>query len=292
MFLAAGVALLFLAGLVAFFNGVWTPVVAPTTSWPASAAIVTAYVSSREKAQRALLMRLFSSFVSKDVAEDLWRHREHFLDSGRPKPQRLTATALFTDLKGFTTVSEKSEPKELMDWLNEYMEAMAALVAANGGIVNKYIGDAIMAVFGVPIPRENQAQMKQDAVNAVKCAVAMRRELEILNRRWRAQGKPTARMRVGIYTGPLVAGSVGGAERLEYTVIGDTVNTASRLESFDKMLAADSDCRILIGEATRNLIGNMFEVEKVGEVSLKGKKEKITVYLVPDGQGKRESGPA
>lgn len=292
MFLAAGVALLFLAGLAAFFNGVWTPMVAPATSWPASAAIVTAYVSSREKSQRALLMRLFSSFVSKDVAEDLWRHREHFLDSGRPKPQRLTATALFTDLKGFTTVSEKSEPKELMDWLNEYMEAMAALVADNGGIVNKYIGDAIMAVFGVPIPRESQAQMERDAVNAVKCAVAMRRELERLNKRWRAQGRPVAKMRVGIYTGPLVAGSVGGAERLEYTVIGDTVNTASRLESFDKDLAADSDCRILIGEATRNLIGNMFKVEKVGEVSLKGKKEKVTVYLVPDGQGKRENGPA
>jgi adenylate cyclase len=161
---------------------------------------------------------------------------------------------------------------------------MAQHVMNHGGVIDKYIGDSIMAILGVPLPRQTDAEISQDAANAVNSALAMERSLKQLNSDWREQHLPTIAMRMGIFTGPLVAGSLGSAQRLEYTVIGDTVNTASRLESFDKDLFAldglNSPCRIIIGEATLHRLGHHFETQQLGEVSLKGKDQKITVYGV------------
>jgi adenylate cyclase len=266
-----------------FLKGWWLPLVPPALAWFITAVAITAYLSYQETVERAALMQLFSRHVSKEVAEGIWRDREQFLDGQRPRPQQLVATVLFTDLVGFTSVSEKLPPEKLMDWLNECMEPMAREVSAHGGVVEQYTGDAIVAIFGVPIARKNEEEISQDAINAVSCALAMETVLRDLNRRWLEQNRPTTAMRMGIYTGPMVAGSLGGADRLEYVVIGDTVNIASRLESFDKDLFARSlasPCRILIGEATLSRLGQRFLTEKVGQVSLKGKEEKIHVYRV------------
>ena len=137
-----------------------------------------------------------------------------------------------------------------------------------------------MAVFGIPVARDNEGQIGLDAVNAVECALAMRETLDGLNRNWLAQGRPTTKMRVGIHTGTLVVGCLGGAERLEYTVIGDTVNTASRLESFDKTVDADSTCRILVSEETRRYLEGRIMTERLATFPLKGKKEPVTLYRV------------
>jgi adenylate cyclase len=218
------------------------------------------------------------------VAEIIWQQRAQLLDGGRLRSENLTATVLFTDLMGFTTVAETRDPQAVMDWLNAYMEAMAQQVIDHGGVIDKYIGDSIMALFGVPLARKTEAEISQDAVNAVNCALAMERTLKQLNSRWREQQLPTIGMRIGIFTGPLVAGSLGSVHRLEYTVIGDTVNIASRLEGFDKDLFAPdgtgSLCRIIIGEATLHRLGHQFETQRIGEASLKGKNQKITVYSV------------
>ncbi len=278
-----GLLILGFAGYFALVSGWWIPVVSPGMAWFVSAAVVTAYMSNQEKRQRAHLMQLFSKHVSQEVAESIWQQRDQFLDGGRLRSQRLIATVFFTDLVGFTSVSEKLNPQALMEWLNEYMEVMAQQVMDHGGVINKYTGDSIMAVFGVPLPRKADAEISLDAVNAVNCALAMERTLIQLNSRWREQDLPTIGMRIGIFTGPLVAGSLGSAQRLEYTVIGDTVNTASRLESFGKDLFgpdAHSPCRILIGEATFRHLGHQFQAQEVGEVSLKGKDEKIAIYRV------------
>jgi adenylate cyclase len=236
-------------------------------------------------------MRLFAQSVSPAVAATLWQHREQFLAGSRPHPQRLTATVLFTDLEGFTSVSECLGEQALMDWLETYLEVMSQQVMAHGGVIDKYMGDVIMALFGVPIPHTSTAEISQDAVQAVQCALAMRRELIQLNRCWQAQQQPTIRMRVGIYTGPLVAGTVGSAERLEYTVYGDTVNTAARLESYEKETfaaeAIDSPCRILIGATTLHYVGQQFQTHYVGEVHLKGKAQTTTVYRVLGEQHER-----
>ena len=210
-----GLAGLGLIAFLAFLNGWWIPLVPAAAAWLATAAVVTAYVSYRETAQRAALMRLFSSSVSPEVAETIWQQRDQFLDGGRPRSEALTATALFTDLAGFTSVSEKLGPEALMDWLNEYMGAMAGHVSQHGGVIRQYAGDSIVAIFGVPVARRTEAEIARDAVNAVACALAMETTLRELNRRWAAQRRPTTSMRVGVSTGAAVAGTIGSAERSE-----------------------------------------------------------------------------
>jgi adenylate cyclase len=241
-------------------------------------------MSYKEKVERSFLMQLFSKHVSKDVAEAIWQQRDTIMDNGKPLSQKLVATVLFTDLKGFTTISEKLEPQGLMDWLNEYMEAMSLIVISHGGVINKYIGDAIMGIFGVPFARASASAIGKDAINAVDCALAMGKELERLNELWSVRNLPTTKMRIGIFTGTLVAGCIGSSERMEYTVIGDAVNVSSRLESYQgdngDPEADRRAYRILIGEETFKHLGGNYNTQEIGEVSLKGKDKKITVYSV------------
>jgi adenylate cyclase len=283
-----GFSLLGLAGIawMAFALGWWIPLMAPAAAYVPGAALVTSYVSFRERKQRGQLMQLFSRQVSPDIAQALWEQRDEFLAGQRPRPQKLTATVLFTDLEGFSTTSEKLDPALLMDWLNEYMEGMATTIMSHQGVIEKYIGDAIMAVFGVPLARASHDEIRQDARNAVRCALAMGARMDELNTRWKERGLPLSGMRVGIHTGPLVAGSLGSAERQEYTVIGDSVNTASRLESFNKdwvdpeLPGNASRCRILISEATRLLLTDEFQTRRVGIMNLKNKSEPVMIYCV------------
>ncbi len=284
LLVGGGLAALGVGDFLAFSRGWWIPLVPPALTWLVSAAVVTAYTSYQETLQRAALMKLFSRHVSKEVAEAMWRQRDQFADGRRPRPQGLVATALFTDLTGYTTVSEKLRPEALMEWLNEYMDAMSGPVSTHGGVIRQYAGDSVVAIFGVPVARRNEAEIAQDAVNAVNCALAMETALRELNRRWRSEHRPTTGMRVGIFTGPVVAGTLGSAERSEYVVVGDTVNTASRLESFDKSLFAPdpdvSPSRILVGETTQRYLGDQFETERVGDFSLKGKEHTVGIYRV------------
>jgi class 3 adenylate cyclase len=244
----------------------------------------TAIEQSREKGQKAVLMQLFSKHVSPQVAESLWEQREHFLEGGRPKSQSMFITAMFTDLQGFSTLSEKQTPEVLMGWLNTYLEMMTTTVMDHGGVVDDFFGDGVKINFGVPIPRETEEEIRQDAINAVNCALAMERKMVELNHIMTERGQQPLRMRIGIYSGPVVAGSLGSADRMKYTTLGDTVNTAARLESFDKDLVipdiSDSPCRILIGESTFRLVKEQYDLDKVGELNLKGKAEKIGAYRV------------
>ncbi|GAB4355149.1 MAG: adenylate/guanylate cyclase domain-containing protein [Methylohalobius crimeensis] len=276
----SGWTLLFTFCYLAFQQAWWIPLIPPVLGWTIALSSMTAYLSGRERMERIVLMGMFSRYVPPNIAQDLWQQREEFLQGGRPRPQRLTGTVLFTDLKGFTSVSEKSDPQELMDWLNIYMESMVKIVMDHQGVVDKFIGDAVMAVFGVPLARTRDDEIGRDALRAVQCAVAMGRKLEALNRDWRQQGLPSIGMRIGIHTGPMVAGSLGSRDRLEYTVIGDTVNTAARLESFNKNFFPECGWRILVGESTWGYVAHHFETEPVGAVSLKGKDKKITIYRV------------
>lgn len=282
-----GLLILFLSAYLAFLSGWWIPLVPPAISWSISAGVVTAYMSNREKRQRVLLMQLFSRHVSAEIAEVIWRQRDQFLNGGRPCSQKLMATVLFSDLKGFTSVAEKMDPEDLIDWLNTYIESMAQLVMGYAGVIDDYAGDGIKANFGVPISRTNDVEIRKDAVNAVNCALAMEKEMNKLNAFWKEKQLPSVGMRIGIFTGPVVAGPLGSSQRLKYTTVGDTVNIASRLESFDKESAEGMPCRILIGESTLLCLDSQFKTQKCGEVSLKGKDEKITVYRVLDQESEK-----
>jgi adenylate cyclase len=218
------------------------------------------------------------------LAEFLWQEREQFASGGRPRPQRLSATIFFADVMNFTTVSEKLDPQTLMDWFYAFMETITPLVSDHRGVILRFLGDSIMAAFGPPIPRASQAEIRQDAVNAVSCALATQERLVALNRRYEERGMPLISMRIGILSGTVTGGSIGTAKRFEYNVHGDTVNTASRLESFDKE-AFDpayfsAPCRILIGQPTLALIGDEFDTEFVGEYRLKGKTHALRIHRV------------
>ncbi|HEV7401406.1 MAG TPA: adenylate/guanylate cyclase domain-containing protein [Chthoniobacteraceae bacterium] len=274
---------LVVAAWLAFGHGTWLLVAAPAIGCFVAATFVASFIAYLERSERDTMQNIFARHVSSDVVDTLWEARDQFLEGGRLKPQRLTCTVMFTDLKGFSTISEGMEPAELMNWMNEYMDAVARHVDLHDGVVNSYIGDAIMALFGAPVAHTLEEEIDRDAVNAVKCALAMRGEMEKLNQGWTARGMPNVAMRIGIYTGPLVAGSLGSADRLMFTVLGDTTNTAARLEGAGKDLAVNEYtklCTILIGEATLQRLGDQFVTEYVGPMSLKGKANQIIVHSV------------
>jgi len=281
---AGGLCIIGVTVVVAFVQGWWIPLVPPSMAWFLSVSVVTASVLGLERKERALLMHLFSKHVSGEVAEAVWRQRDQFLQNGRPRPQQLVATVFFSDFKGYTAASEKMTPEALMDWVNAYLDVMAGLVIKHGGVIDDYAGDAIKANFGVPLPRNSEEEIAQDAVKAVTCALAMEQEMHRLNIRHEQEGLATIGMRIGIHTGPVVAGSVGTSERLKYTTVGDAVNTAARLESLDRDIVQEMPgrrlCRILIDESTKRYLGDRFVLDRIGEVSVKGKEQPLVVYRV------------
>ena len=230
-------------------------------------------------------MKLFSQHASPEIAEEMWAQRDVFLQGGRPAARELMVTAFFTDLRNYSTISEKMSPTELIAWVNECQGALAQHVIKNHGHINCYMGDGMMAVFGVPFPHTTEAEIQRDAINAVTCALGMAGEIRKMNARWKAEGKPLAGLRVGIYTGKAMTGVLGVENKLAYSIIGDTVNTASRLESVDKegaMTSGQRECRILIGALTYHYICDHFPARHVGSVNLKGKAETTEVYNVLD----------
>ena len=227
-----------------------------------------------------MLMQLFSRYVSPEVADTIWSQRNVFLDGGRPKPQKMTVTVLFSDIKGFTSISETLEPDALVEWLNTYMEEMTKIAMVHGGVVDDYAGDGIKINFGVPLPRNSQTEINQDAVNAVKCAISMKDALVRLNQKWKKENQPQAATRIGIFTGPVIAAALGSTKRLKYTTIGDIVNIAARLESYECQLADENLCRILIGDTTRKCLGGQFTAKSIGCAKLKGKQKQVNVYCI------------
>jgi adenylate cyclase len=188
-------------------------------------------------------------------------------------------TVFFSDIRGFTTLSEKTTPKELVRILNRYFTAMSEEILKNAGVLDKYIGDAIMAFWGAPVDDPGQAD------NALKAALGMLAKLKELNEELRASGDPEINIGIGIYTGPAVVGNMGSEQRFDYTVMGDTVNVASRLEGLNK----EYQTRLIIGESTKNKITlRLAQGEKdykfrfLGSVAVKGRKEPLNIYTLED----------
>jgi adenylate cyclase len=287
----AGCVLIYAFGLGLSASGVWVPTVAPAFAWTFAGGLSVGDRARREAREQRQLMALFRRFSSRRVADALWRQRDEFMDGSRPRPQRVTITALLSDLKGYTAAAEKMEPVELMAWIDSYMDAMTRVIEAHEGHVDDYVGDGIKANFGVPVPSETEAEIAEDARRAVRCALEMGRTLERLNAEWSARGWPAGRQRIGLFTGEAVVGAIGSEQRTKYTSVGDTINTAARLEGigggefdFDR---EDALQRILIGERTRGLVGDGFEVEDLGAHAVKGKREPLRIYRVR-GESRRD----
>ncbi len=281
---ALGLAAILGVTYAAFAVDTWLPVLPAGLAWLAAPAVLTVHLLGRERQARRALMTLFARHVSPALAEAVWQEREAYLAGGRPSSRRLVATVMFTDIQGFTTLAERLDPGDVMEWANEYMQTMAPCIDHRGGVILRFLGDGMMAAFGVPVPRESEAEESDDACAAVEAALAMSAALVALNRRFAARGLPTGCMRVGICTGRMVGGTVGDAERVEYNLHGDVVNTASRLESAEKASFEPdpftAPCRIRICESTRRRLGDRFPLRQVGPVYLRGKAEPVTVYEV------------
>ncbi len=259
-----------------FWVGWWIPVAAPIGTVMFSALAIQLH----EQRERQQLMALFSMNVSPETAELIWQRKSEILSQGDLAAQDLTATVLFADIRGFTTITETLPSQQLLPWLNQYFETMTDCIMAHGGMVDKYIGDAIMAVFGAPVPRMHPAEVKADAIAAVEAAIDMQQRLEVLNRRLLQQGLPAIEFGIGIHTGPLVAGTVGNRYRLNYSLFGDTVNVAARIEKLTKTLPETAPIQLLLSAATADYIHTHFPLKRVFSATLRGRQETSDLYTL------------
>lgn len=214
--------------------------------------------------ERDRVKETFNKFHNKEIAEKLL--------SGEVKlgGERREATIFFSDVRGFTGMSESMEPEQVVEMLNEYMTRMVSIIRAHNGIVDKYVGDAIMAIWGVPIEKPD------DTLNAVKACIAMRQDLAKLNELRISRGQPVLKIGMGLNRGFVIAGNIGSVEKMEYTVIGDSVNTASRMESMTKEYGTD----LLIPQKVREVVADKFIWEQAKSARVKGKTEEIQVFKV------------
>ena len=214
--------------------------------------------------ERDKVKSLFSKFHGSSVAEDLIKN------DIRVGGQNREVTVFFSDIRGFTSFSEKRTPEEVVSMLNEYFEVMVGIINRYGGVVDKFIGDAIMAVWGAP------KETPDDTLNAVLACIEMRRSLVELNDRRISRGQDPLTIGIGLHTGRAISGTIGSHERMEYTVIGDAVNMTSRIESSTKAFGTD----FLISQAVMDRVQDRILVELAGKATVKGKAEPLNLYYV------------
>ena len=210
-------------------------------------------------------LRSFGKYVPADLV------REILASGGEAElgGQKASLTIFFTDIADFTTISERLEPEALVDQLGEYFEAMSsALRQQPPGTLDKFIGDSIMAFWGAPLPNPDHA------VTACRAALLCQERLKVLQEKWSREGKPLFYQRIGINTGEVIVGNMGSASRLNYTVVGDTVNTASRFEGLNKLYGT----RIIIGQSTWELVKEQFVARPLDLVSVKGSAKGVRIY--------------
>jgi adenylate cyclase len=212
--------------------------------------------------------RTLERYVSKNLVKEVLDNPGSYYSSLRGV--RVPATILFSDLIGFTTLSEKADPEALVLQLNEYLSRMTSVVFSNGGTLDKFIGDAIMAVWG----NVRSFGMAEDAKNCARAALAMRRELQQLNQKWREEGRMGLGMGIGINQGEVIVGNIGSHERMDPTVIGDSVNLASRLEGLTRVYGVD----ILVGAAAAELARDEVHLRSVARVQVKGKSKPVDIF--------------
>lgn len=225
---------------------------------------------AKDLEHRVRVIETFHKFHNKEIADKLLSGDVNL------QGERKESVILFTDLRDFTSLSESITAEEVVEMLNEYMTRMVSIIRAHKGIVDKFVGDAIMAVWGVP------EGSPDDVRNAVKACLGMREDLEKLNQERALRGLLPLKMGMGLNRGEVIAGNIGSSEKMEYTVIGDPVNVASRIESMTKTYSTD----ILISKNVLDCVADEFEFEACGETKVKGKTDAILLYKV---LGKKES---
>ncbi len=233
-------------------------------------AVIVSYVGSTvynyvtERKQKVLIKSMFSRYVNPTIVEELVAHPEKLRLGG----ERRELTVFFSDIENFTRISEKMPPEDLVTVLNDYLSVMTSLILGNNGTLDKYEGDAIVAFWGAPVPQPDHA------LRACRTAVQMQRSLRDLMQEWREKERPLLNTRIGINTGEVIVGNMGGANRFDYTVIGDSVNLGARLEGANKQYRTS----VMISEATYRKVGEKVLARELDMLVVAGKTEPIRVY--------------
>lgn len=230
----------------------------------------TIYRYNTEEKEKRQIRRAFQFYLTKSVMEEMLKDPTKLKLGGDKK----VLTVMFSDIRGFTSISEKLSPEQLAKLINEYLTPMTNLVFEHGGTLDKYIGDALMAIWGAPIAQEDHA------MRCCRTAVAMMRELSALQERWRMEGRdyPPIDIGIGINSGPMVVGNMGADQRFDYTVLGDNVNLSSRLEGTNKEYRS----HIIISQNTYAMCGTLVASRDLGAVRVKGKREPVKIYELLD----------
>jgi adenylate cyclase len=252
--------------LVSFTGGVWLNMVQPIATIATALFVGTTYQYFVEGREKRIVKALFGRYVSRDVYKQLIENPSLAELGGR----RREMTVLFSDIRGFTSVTEKGEPEALVAQLNEYFSTMVDVVFRHHGTIDKFVGDMVMALFGAPVDDEAHAE------HAVAAAVDMVRELAELNHTWVSQGKVPLDIGIGVNSGSMIAGNIGSSSIMSYTVIGDHVNLGSRLESLNKEFGT----RIIISDATRSRLHGSYQLRPLGDVVVKGKSHPVAIFEV------------
>jgi adenylate cyclase len=262
----ASIALFLVLGQALFAKGILLDEVGPLLAYAGAYLAVQGARFAESLRDLHRVEALFGRYVSPAVVRGLVGKQDELRLGG----QRRDISVLFSDIRGFTTFAEHLPPEEVGAMLNEYFTAMVDVIFTHGGTVDKFVGDAIMAVFNAPLEQPDHAQ------RAVATALAMQDTATVLATRWESLGRPPLTIGIGVQSGPAVVGNFGADRRLEYTALGDTVNVASRLESLSK----DLGCAILVGAGTVELLAELGNLEPLGLITVRGRAEPLDLYGV------------
>jgi adenylate cyclase len=223
-----------------------------------------------ERLEKTRVRRTLEKYVSTNVVRELLDNPKQFEQSlgGVVKP----VAVLFSDIRGYSSVSARTDPQALVSQLNEYLSAMVECVFRHGGTLDKFIGDAVMAVWG----NVRSDGARGDATNAVRAALEMRSELARLNQDWKRRGLPELRAGIAVNQGDVVVGNIGSPRRMEFTVIGDVVNVSWKLQELTKQFAAD----VLVSSNVQALLVEDFDLQSLGEANIAGRTELLEVFAV------------
>jgi len=228
-----------------------------------------------ERLEKLRTRRTLERYVSRNLVKEILDNPDGYYSSLRGV--RVPVTILFSDLIGFTTLAEKADPEALVAQLNEYLSKMTSEIFSNGGTLDKFIGDAIMAVWG----NVRSLGTAQDAKCCARAALGMRRQLSQLNQSWREQGRMGLGMGIGVNHGEVIVGNIGSQERMDPTVIGDAVNLASRLEGLTRIYGVD----MLVGASVAELVRDEVYLRSVARVQVKGKTKPVDVFTFVAARG-------
>ena len=244
--------------------GIWVNIIYPLLALGLVYISLTVYRYLTEERERKKIKGAFTYYVSSSVVNEMLKHPEKLKLGG----DRRELSVLFSDIRGFTTIAEGLTPEELVHLLNEYLTVMTDIVFKYDGTLDKYMGDAIMAIFGAPL------DLPDHPIKACHSALEMIEELKNLNQKWIAEGKHPMDIGIGINTGPMMVGNMGSAQRFDFTAMGDSVNLGSRLEGVNKSYKTN----IIISEFTFERVKNEFTCMELDAVRVKGKKRPVKIY--------------